>query len=338
MKWPAAALTLALVGCGSDSRPRWEIEIAYAGDVKLGGCAIGDADPDSAGNEIVAVSERAEAILLRRGRIGWTHEVLAHLRGELVQCAIGNADPSRPGHEIVAVGVKQGGEDDGSPGVAVMLYREGGAWKNRVLLEDMALLHSVCIGDIDPDHEGEEVFVGGYSMRGHVLANDRATSIPLPGPAKSAVVYRGGVAVACKDGSVVHVRKEGGEWKVTLVDKAGAGQSRIGTDGARLIVSRDDGVLALLDGGKRTQIFADSAKLRGAALVDMDPASPGFEAATAGYGKTVTVISAKGKAETVHVEKDRIHHLAAGELPPGGRALVVCGYSGRTVTIRRTGR
>lgn len=338
MKGFVLGVALAFAGCGSPQKPRWEIEIAYTGDAKLGGCAIGDAEPEAAGNEIVAVSERGEVILLRRGRRGWDHEVLVQLPGEMIQCAVGDADPVRPGHEVVAVGMKRGGEDDGGPGAAVLLYRDQGAWKTRTLLEDMALLHAVCIGDIDPDHDGAEVFVGGYSMRGHVVAGDRATAIPLPGPAKSAVAYRGGVVVACKDGSIAYIRKEAGEWRCSLLDRAEAGQSRIGTDGVRIIVSRDDGVLAVLDGGKRMEIYAEPSKLRGAALADLDPASLGLEAATAGYGKTITIISSQGIPETVHVEGDRFHHLATGELPPGGTALAACGYSGRVVVIRRRGR
>jgi hypothetical protein len=332
-----AALVLA-AACETPQRPRWVVEVAYEGGAKLGGCAIGDADSGSPGNEIVAVSALGEVILLRRGDGVWTHEILARFAGEMIQCAIGDADPSRPGLEVVAVGMKQGGENDGGPGAAMMIYRDSEGWRARMLLEDTALLHAVCIGDFDPDHPGNEVFVGGYSMRAHVLAGERVASIPLPGPAKSAVPYRGGVAVACKDGSIVHVTKGAGEWQASLLDKAPAGQARIGTDGSRLIVSRDDGVLAILEGAKRTEIHVESSKLRGAVLADLDPNIPGLEAATAGYEKTVTVISASGAPEIVHAEEDRFHHLAAGELPSAGLSLAACGYSGRVVVISRGDR
>jgi len=159
----------------------------------------------------------------------------------------------------------------GGQGVAVLVYRSGNEWKHEVLLEDSALLHAACIGEFDPDHAGPEVFVAGYSLRAHVLSGAGRSGIPLSGPGKAAVPFRGGVAVACKDGTIAHVKTSEGAWKTEELDRAPSGQSRIGCDGDRLIASRDDGVLAIIEGGRRTEIHKEDSKLRGAVFGDFDP-------------------------------------------------------------------
>ena len=87
----------------------------------------------------------------------------------MIQCAVGDADPARPGDELVAVGMKAGTEGGGGPGEAHLVYREGDAWRTETIFEDVALLHGVGVGEIDPDHEGAEVLVVGFSNDGTVL-------------------------------------------------------------------------------------------------------------------------------------------------------------------------
>ena len=83
-------------------------------------------------------------------------------------------------------------------------------------------------------------------------------------------------------------------WRTRTLDDAGAGQSRLGFAGGQLIAARDDGVLAVfalpadlgtVGPGTGREIHRETQKLRGAVLADLDPASPGLEAATAGYGQ-----------------------------------------------------
>ena len=62
-------------------------------------------------------------------------------------------------------------------------------------------------------------------------------------------------------------------------------------------------------------------------------------AATAGYGKTVTVLRRSGDAWTplvVLADRDRFHHLAAGNVDSDPEPeLVACGFSGRVFVIER---
>jgi hypothetical protein len=146
--------------------------------------------------------------------------------------------------------------------------------------------------------------------------------------------------VACNAGTVVNVRKTGTSWRREVLDQAEAGQSRIGTDGRRLLVARDDGALGLIGEEGRTDIHQEGQKLRGAVLADLDPAAPGVEAATAGYEGTITVLYPSGgkwRAETVFRDKGRFHHLVAGELLAAGKGpeLAGCGYSRRLTVVAR---
>jgi hypothetical protein len=144
--------------------------------------------------------------------------------------------------------------------------------------------------------------------------------------------------VVTNAGEILHLHTEGGEWRMDVLDRAGAGQSRIGTDGRRILAARDDGSLGLWADGERTDIYREGMKLRGAVLADVDPDAPGVEAATAGYEKKMTVLYPEGDAwrpVTVFTDEGRFHHLAAGELLERGRGLelVGCGYSKRVVVV-----
>lgn len=136
------------------------------------------------------------------------------------------------------------------------------------------------------------------------------------------------------------MRKTAEGWSSAILDEAPAGLARLGTDGARVVAARDDGSLGLLAAGRRTDIYREEAKLRGAVLADLDPSAAGLEAATGGYrNKLVVLYEEKGgwRAETVFVDTDAIHHVAAGELldEGPGAELVACGHSRRVVVVRR---
>jgi hypothetical protein len=204
----------------------------------------------------------------------------------------------------------------------------------------------VCIGDVDDALRGNEVVTVGFSNNATVLHRDgdgwrKVIALPLGSPGKTAVFFRGGAAVACAGGTVTVVeKKEGDVWETAVINESDAGRARIATDGHRILVACDDGGLRLLDEGLTTEIYRETDKLRGAVLADLDPYVDGIEAATAGYGKTMTVLyPGEDKWTPVTLVRDtgRFHHLTCGELleAGAGKELVGCSYSGRVIVASR---
>lgn len=352
----AAVLCVVPAPAGAQADAPWYADVVMSAPGKLGGCAVGNLDPEHDGNEIASVCVTGQVFLSRPYGRRWVSEAIAQAPGEGIQCAIGDADPEHPGDELVVVGMKAGTEDDGGPGAAFLVRRTSGevegakqaGWELEPLLEDSALIHACAIADVDPDAPGREVVLAGFSRTVHVLTRSGgrwtdAVVCTLDGPAKSLQPFEGGVAVACANGELVLVAKEDGSWTRRVLDDAPAGQSRLGASGDRLIVARDDGVLALVTAaGRRSEIYREADRLRGAVLAELDPASPGPEAATAGYERKLSVLYHAGDewiARVVHTDVDRLHHLAVGELDAEspGLELVACGYSGRLIVAGRAG-
>ncbi len=337
-------LSLAPGLATSQTERPWFSEVIMTAPAKLGGCAVGDLDPDHPGDEVASVCENGQVFLSFGTAAGpWISAVIAELPGEPIQCAIGDAYPERPGHELLVVGMMAGKEGDGGMGAAYVISRVEGRWTAELVYEDTALIHAGTIADVVVDRAGAEIVVAGFSKHARVLSFDAGAdeagwqvvaSSPLPGPAKSLVPFARGVAVACADGSLIYL--EHGTVSDEL-DRAPAGQARLGVAGERLIVARDDGKLALVDArGERVEIHSAAGKLRGAVLADLDPEHPGLEAATAGYDRKLTVLyedDGRWSARTIYTDTDRFHHLAAGELDAEspGLELVACGYSGRLI-------
>ncbi len=347
MKLLLVALALSpvlLTSCATEPTPMVCLTtVAFTAPAKLGGCTVGDLDPASPGNEIAAVSITGEVFLVRRDGDAWSHEVIAKLPGELIQCVAGDVFPEIGGNELLVFGMMEGTEDDGGAGAAYLLLLSDDGWVPELLLADEALIHAGCIAEVDPRYHGPEIVLAGFGLQVfvlHAIENgwESELALRLEAPAKNAVGFDGGAAIGCADGQLLHLRLEEGRWTSTLLDEAPAGQSRLGVAGDRLIAARDDGVLALLEGGERTEIYREGAKLRGAVLAELDPYSPGLEAATAGYEKRLTVLTRRGETWepwTVFEDTDRFHHVASGELRSDspGEELVACGYSGKLILV-----
>jgi hypothetical protein len=351
-RWLVASWVV-LGGCGEpvdgrDQAPgRYASEVVFTTGGKIGGSAIGDVDPRSPGPEIVAVSSEGEGgriHVARREGGAWVHEVAATTDGEPIQVAVGDVDPAHPGDEIVAVGMARGGEDGAGAGAVYHVARAESAWAMEVAFVDTALVHGVAVADADPDRPGLEVVAVGFSERATLLWRDggawRAEPVAQLGSAgKSATAFQGGVVVACTGGTLMHVRKGPDGWSATALDAAPAGQSRVASDGTRVLAARDDGALGLWADGVRRDVYASPQKLRGAVLADLDPESPGLEAATAGYDGKVVVLRASGDAwtpEVVHDDGEPFHTLAVGDLLEApGLELVTGGFGRRLVLVSR---
>lgn len=330
---PCAAL-VALVA-GRPAPGEHSAAIALEVTDKLNGCAVGDLDPAHAGNEIVVTSGKGAVLVVRRAGDGWTYELALDAPGEMIQVAAGDALPARAGDEIVAVGMKAGSESDDAPGAVHVIWREGAAWKSVVALETSALAHGVAVGDAG-------IFVVGFDRKVHLLrakgeAFERVASADLPGNGKCALAVAGGALIACTDGSLVEAKLAQGKLVTSVLDKRESGRARLGSDGTRILTSDDDGALVLVTPTGRQELYRETQKLRGAVLADLDPSSPGLEAATTGYSGRVTLLRETGGPfvpSLLFADRAGFHHAAAGELDGRpGLELVVCGLAGRVLVF-----
>jgi hypothetical protein len=314
---------------------------------KLDGCAVGELDPTRAGQEIVVTCGKGAVLVAHRAAEGWEHENVFQAPGEMIQVVVGDARRERAGDvhvdEIVVVGMRAGPEGSGGPGAAYLIARADAGWKAELLLESPALLHGAAIGP-------EGIYVTGFDRKVHLLvargdAFERVASAELPGNGKNALAFPGGVVVACTDGSLVEARLVGGALSTTTLDRRESGRARLGGTREQILVSDDDGTLALVTSAGRRELYRDTAKLRGAVLADLDPTSPGLEAATAGYSGRVTILrehdggsdrgSERGFVPSLlFADRAGFHHAAAGELDGApGLELVVCGMAGRVLVF-----
>jgi hypothetical protein len=214
------------------------------------------------------------------------------------------------------------------------------------VLETPALQHGVCVAD-------GEVFVTGYDNAVHRIRRQRGEWIAekiadLPGAGKNIILVSGMLVVSSTDGSLVGIERDGTTWSARVLDKRDRGRSRLGTDGRRVLVSDDDGLLSIVtpseDGRSwsREEIHREFDRERGAVLADLDPDTPGLEVATAGYEFRITLLREADGAwwsKLLFRDSERFHHLAAGDVDgEPGIELVGCGYSGRVTVLRRVGR
>jgi hypothetical protein len=307
---------------------------------KLGSCAVGELDPAHPGNEIVVSASKGPVLVVHRQGDGWQHELAFHAPGEMIQVAAGDALPEREGDEIVAVGMLAGGEDSGGKGAVHVIWREGMEWKARQAFEADALVHGVAIGT-------DGVWVAGFDGEVHLLRARGETfevvaSAGLPGAGKNALAFDGGVIVPCTDGSLVEARLTAGRLVTRVIDRGESGRARVGGTRDRLVVCDDDGKLALLTPEGLRALHGETRKLRGAVLADLDPSSPGLEAATTGYSGRVTLVRdplGTPRATLHFTDRAGFHHAAAGELDGApGLELVVCGMAGRVLVFGVGGR
>jgi len=365
--WCALLVAAALSACSMQARPQasagngsadasgeepaavevdpaagWEVQVAADLGEKLGCVAVGDVDPTRPGNEIVALGVSGKVYVIAHHEGAWRHEVAARLSGEMIQCAVGDLLPEVSGQEIVVVGMAQGNESSGGEGAAHLISRNGRGWRSEELYRSPALLHAVAIGSLDPT-PGRDIMVAGFAQQAVALVKQEDgwvahEAAELGGAGKSAVTFRGGVAIACTDGSIVKVRGTTDGWVSNEFDRAEAGRARIACDGERLLVAGDDGSLVLLASGSAVTLYESTSKLRGAVIAPLGSFAGPPSFATAGYDGQVVVLryTRRGlEPVVVATDSDRFHHLTSGELPayPDANVLVACGYSGRVLVV-----
>ncbi|MEZ6016944.1 MAG: hypothetical protein R3F49_17635 [Planctomycetota bacterium] len=352
-------------------RDGWRTHEAFAGEVRLSGVACGDIDPRSPGDELVAVGELGRITYARCVGGAFESEVIAETGGELLQVAVGDVDRERPGAEIVAVGVLTGTEEELGEGAAWLLRRSAdgaGGFEREVLAQSPALIHAVVIGDLDPATPGNEVALAGFTREVTLVTRTpegfaARVIAKLPANAKGMAATARGLVVACDNGALVWLARPseaGAEWNTARVWRGEAPLARVATRPDEVLVCGNDGVLRLFQTKsdeafeRETRCVALDDRLRGAVFADVDPRSPGTEAATAGYDGTVRVVRlepwpvaadlvpASAGLVNYRVIEDiaaedtaKLHHLASGRFDGLGTCLVSAGYSGRVLVVHR---
>jgi len=121
--------------------------------------AIGDFDPNHAGNEIAVCVQARKVVELYHDGTSWQNKVIYTGPDpfEIFKAvAVGDANPNHPGDEVVVVttNVKIN---------ATIIYSSGTHWGARQIFTDTDSLSSVAIGEINTTNPGEEIVIVGLS-------------------------------------------------------------------------------------------------------------------------------------------------------------------------------
>lgn len=355
-----AGLSLFLLGIVQGAvfgeATEWTSRVILSTEEALGGAAIGDVDPDSPGNEVVAVSATGNVWIAKWRGEGWSAKSVKAADGELIMCAIGDVEPDSAGNELVAVGMVEGPESTTGPGQVVLVRRESGAWRARTIFTDSHMIHGVAIGDVCSKHEGNEIIAAGFNHRVTLLcrteqgawqpetiyvANDRLKLVQVG----DVLPQREGleVLVCGSDGSVVVLWQHTLGWRHEIMYRGAAGQSRIAIGDGCVLVGGDDGKVTLV---KRTEsgfvadvLGREPGKIRGVGIGDVDPGAAGVEYYATGYSRNVVqyvpMEDGYWSSRVIFTAEKTLHHMVLGDVNPKrpGLELVTCGHGGKLIAL-----
>ncbi len=231
-------LALGSVLVPAVSGQTWSHRVILSLPEGMGGAAIGDLDSACEGNEVAAVTTAGEVWMASRHGDDWKGTCIHRGGGELIMCAIGDADSRRSGNELVAVGMVEGPEALEGAGRVELVYREGDSWRSETIFRDNRMLHGVSVGDVCPDHAGNEIVVCGFNHRVTVLHLEQGkwqAEVIYVGDQRMKITaiadvieeHAGLEVVTCgTDGKVVLMWKERLGWRHETVFSDTVGQSR----------------------------------------------------------------------------------------------------------------
>ena len=334
---------------------RWTADVLLKSEHGMDGAAVGDLDPESAGNEVVVVNTAGEAWMARHAGDGWRPERIHKGDGELIMCAIGDVDPRHAGNEFVGVGMVRGQESLEGPGQVLMIGKDGSTWTATQVFEDSHMIHGVAVGDVSSRTVGSEIVACGFNHRVTLLSRDGKQwqhEVVYVGNdrMKIAVVAdvlpkREGleVVVSGSDGNVVVLWESRLGWKHEIIYSDPAGQSRVACGAPGVLIGGDKGKVTLAqrkDGRWTAECLArDSGKIRGVAIADVDNHVPGPELYACGYSQDVMqlVPDTDGfwRSRVIFAAERPLHHLVAGDIDAAhpGPELVTCGHAGRLIAL-----
>ncbi|HOW18625.1 MAG TPA: hypothetical protein PLC79_06275, partial [Phycisphaerae bacterium] len=158
----AALVGLAMLApaAGGAGEPAFVAETVYHAPSTIYALAWGEFDPASAGNEAACLLADGSVVELTRHSTGWTgtqiHKGLTPIGGMIDRptICIGDVHSGFPGNEIVIDGGKH-----------LTVLRRGAGWSYEILFTvgSTGAGWGSRVGDIDPDHPGEEIL---HSLEG----------------------------------------------------------------------------------------------------------------------------------------------------------------------------
>ena len=143
-EWPAVALPIAVEAALYNSKPT---------------LSIGDALPDSPGNEIVIETLNTVNLLARNALGQWEKQVVfdgGKFIGTTWGARLGEIDPARPGVELLFI--HEGILDFSTGQFALPPASPGGEWQKQIVYEGEVGMDS-AIGDTNPALSGNEIII-----------------------------------------------------------------------------------------------------------------------------------------------------------------------------------
>ncbi|MGA1873361.1 MAG: hypothetical protein ACMUHY_06785 [Thermoplasmatota archaeon] len=345
----------------------WKANVPFEGTGAIDGVAVGDADVDREGNEIVWCARDQKVYLGYYDSSGaFSYQDIWNSGGQQLTPAIGNLREDLPGNEILVVGLSSGTEDvDPGDGTATVLSKSGTGWSAERAFTDEKLVHGADIGDIDPTIDGEEAVIVTFSFKAYMIWWDEdhwnssfifqdtnnvrkvviADLLPdsiHPGNELVAVSKSGNLTIAygSKDGwtvDVIYSNPDEPFARVCVgdVDASSPGLEIFGgTDTFKVLgFKRGTG-----NQWSMQEIFVDTDKNRGVWVGDVDPDTPGNELYSFGYSTKLVQITgsfASGwNRKVIWNDVARGHELRVGDIHPAeGVEIVTVGYSNNVSVI-----
>ncbi|MHC4897324.1 MAG: ABC transporter substrate-binding protein [Planctomycetota bacterium] len=333
----------------------WRARLVFDAGVGVWTVACYQVQPWFGCPEIVALDDRGRCTVLRSYSGKWTPQPTIEDGGWLAPVACGDLDARHAGVELYAGG--KGGR------LWQLAPRRPAHFDSRIIGEwSGEEIHTLALGDIDPQQAGNELLVFLLSGRVHLVTSGETGLVvravqSLPGRVRQAVVLpaaRGTapwVATVSRVGELILVRLRGTKLECKTVAKESMGLGRIAitkaADGAIVFyVTRDDGIILRFKGSPeaaftREIVMVGAQGPRGivAGRFHEDPRRECL--AVFGYSKKVVFLSrAPGQpweSEVIFTDIDKGHWLAAGEVDGrnGTEELIGSGYGGRVFLLTR---
>ncbi len=297
----------------------WKAKRIWYDDWYTNAVEIGDIDPQRDGEEVVVVGWSGRITMIYWENNKWQTQELGRRMDYLYDVAVGEVIPSVQGNEVLVVG------DDGEVSIFTNNNSAGKTWLETVIFHDIDYLHTIAVGDCDPDFEGAEILVSGGSSSITMLYfnDDNWTAKTI--------------------------------WTdVKTINSIAIGEFYSGHSGNEIVVvgTSNNAVMLTKNGTvwENNTIWEDTNDLYNVKIGDIDPINSGNEIVTCGLSNRVVILQEPSVNDTNNASngntnwdavvltapaEDNVYILATalGDFDPShdGSEIVTVGYLGKVV-------